>query len=277
MTESKDILFISHPESGLRMYYRKFGSGPRHILAFHGFGRDSRQFAVLEEFIGSTYTIISFDLFFHGHGTFEDPSPEQVEKGLYPQDLYLLMEELFKKEHINRFSVAGFSIGARFALTLVHLFPEKAEEVFLFAPDGLEERYLYRFATRHFFGKYLFRMTLRDPSMLRRLLTNLRKWNILDPGAIYFIRYYLDDPEHRKRLYNTWMFLRYIYVAPAKVQHIINSRRIKLRLFMGKYDRVIRLKGGKNFISKIKEGELVIADTGHSLMSRQVLKTFNLS
>lgn len=269
--------FVEHPERGIRMHYHRLGSGSDILLAFHGFGRDARQFGHMAELVGKQYTILSFDLFFHGHSSFEKLSPEQIEKGLSKTDLHLLIETLCRQERIDRFSLAGFSIGARFALCLTELFPEKVQNIFLFAPDGLEEHYLHRFATTHLLGKYLFRKTMHNPQFLNRVLDRLKKLKVLDGRSAGFVRYYLDDPDLRMRLYNTWIFLRYIKAVPSVVQRIINSRQIKLRIFMGRYDRIIRLQGGQRFIRNIKNGELVIADTGHSLMSRHILRTFDLS
>ena len=49
-----------------RWVARKFGKGDDVLLAFHGYGQDSSWFEHLEELLGDKYTILAFDLAFHG-------------------------------------------------------------------------------------------------------------------------------------------------------------------------------------------------------------------
>ena len=49
----------------VNLHYYKFGSGPKAMLCFHGYGMHGKQFKLLESSLGHAYTFYGFDLFFH--------------------------------------------------------------------------------------------------------------------------------------------------------------------------------------------------------------------
>ena len=67
--------------SFVKLHYYKFGSGPRHMLCFHGFGMHGKQFKLLTAQLGERYTFWGFDLFFHKETQLKDQSLATVKKG----------------------------------------------------------------------------------------------------------------------------------------------------------------------------------------------------
>ncbi|MGZ8551956.1 MAG: alpha/beta fold hydrolase, partial [Chitinophagaceae bacterium] len=46
--------------------YYFFGTGPRQVVCFHGYGEDATLYAFLEKYAGNQFTFYSIDLPFHG-------------------------------------------------------------------------------------------------------------------------------------------------------------------------------------------------------------------
>ena len=55
--------YFEHPLGKLHHY--KFGQGNKAMLCFHGYSMHGKQFNLLEEHLGESYTFYGFDLFFH--------------------------------------------------------------------------------------------------------------------------------------------------------------------------------------------------------------------
>ena len=116
--------------------YRKLGAGPAILVAFHGFGQSSGVFRPLERLLTSQFTIFAIDLFFHGHSEY---NKNQL---LTKPNWYRLMDAFLRAQGITRFSLMGFSLGGRFALTTVEAFAERIDQLFLMAPDGITQNCL---------------------------------------------------------------------------------------------------------------------------------------
>jgi hypothetical protein len=71
----------------VKLHYYKFGSGPQHMLCFHGFGMHGKQFKLLDTHLGHQYTFWGFDLFFHKETRLKDQSLATVKKGCKKQSL----------------------------------------------------------------------------------------------------------------------------------------------------------------------------------------------
>ena len=87
--------FISH--NGFNWEYEKFGSGKEILLAFHGFGNHSSDFRILERSLGKKYTIISFNLPYHGASYIDE---SRADKTISKEDLKKLF--LFCIEHSSK-------------------------------------------------------------------------------------------------------------------------------------------------------------------------------
>src|ERR1700748_1489341 len=99
----------------VNLHYYKYGSGPKVMLCFHGYGMHGKQFKLLEGSLGSTYTFYGFDLFFHKETKLKDQGLEKIKQGITKKALADLIREFCEALGINRFSVIGYSMGTHYA------------------------------------------------------------------------------------------------------------------------------------------------------------------
>lgn len=101
-------------------YYR-FGSGPKAVVCFHGYGEEAAAFNFLEKYASNQYTFISIDLPFHGKTEWKDGI------NFLPKDLLQIIERIleqnkpptsnFQPQNPNpKLSILGFSLGGRMGI-----------------------------------------------------------------------------------------------------------------------------------------------------------------
>src|SRR5579872_89389 len=170
---SQDSQYISI--AGQQLHYLEWGSGGHLLLAFHGYGNDARIFSPFRQYLEGTYTILSFDLPYHGASKW----PEDIL--LRKTSLLSLIETLMKKYKVSKVSLLGYSMGGRVCMSVVEHMPECIDTVGLIATDGLVVNRLYYFCTRTLIGKKIFRSMLQHPGRYVRLIDSLKKYRLLDP------------------------------------------------------------------------------------------------
>ena len=246
-----------------RIQYSCRGTGPRLLFCFHGYGESADTFSFLAG-LGRDYTLVAFDLPFHGqtdwHGgnLFYDPA-----------DLLNQMEEISSglPGRSASWTLLGYSMGGRVALHLLQLAPEKIGKLVLLAPDGLRMNPWYWLATQTRPGNHLFRFTMRHPGWLFFLLRIGNALHGVNPGIYKFTTRYIDNIKVRQNLYARWTTMRGFRPKPGLIRDIIRSRKIPVRLVYGRYDRIIRAERGQRFRKGIEEFcTLLLLPTGHHLL-----------
>lgn len=246
--------------------YQVFGSGEKHLFAFHGFGKSSDDFKVFSSSLGASYSIYSFDLFLHGKSIYNSKN-----KILKISDLINLFELFIKENNISKFSVLGYSLGGKTALSLSQHLPDKIDRIFLFAPDGIKFQYWYWFASHTFVGKATYQYIIHHPKIFHRTIAFLVKIGLLNERMEKFLLIHTENLEKRQLVYDVWMAFRDIHPSIKKIKKNIHSFKIPTRLYFGRYDQVIPPKVGEKFIKGIEDHcQLYILDTGHNLISEKV-------
>jgi pimeloyl-ACP methyl ester carboxylesterase len=245
--------------------YLQFGHGKKILLAFHGFGQDATIFYNIEAAIAPYFTIYSFNLFHHGKSCF----PE----GLSP-DAPMSMEfnkewlEAFLTEHqIESFSLLGYSLGGRVALSYLHLFPERIESLILFAPDGIKKSFWYHFATQNHRGKKLFRRMITRPDLFFRIVKYLRMMRLIPQPMEKFLHAQFGKEELRKLIFHVWNSYSRIETPIRITKRILTEQNIPTLVFTGMYDPVLNKEIGqillKGLESKVK---WISLPSGHHLL-----------
>ena len=248
------------------LHYHKFGSGPKHLLAFHGFGQDYSVFLPFEKTLGKEYTILSFDLFFHGQSQWSEKHiPIPLAKW---RELLL---EVLQKEKIHRFSMIGYSYGGKIAIATAFLLPEKVEKMYLAATDGIHYNFWFRFATGSVPTRGLFLYLCKNPGPFVKLVKAAAKMRLISKNLGRFVTVQLGVKSDRKRLYLTWVGFRKFNLNRGKVLKMFNNHRIELVMIAGKYDSVIPYKDLQSFTSKVESSQFLLINTGH----QSLLKKFN--
>jgi pimeloyl-ACP methyl ester carboxylesterase len=259
--------FIHHNNSSL--HYAKAGNGDQHLLVFHGFGQDMGVFDFFTRSLARNYTFYVFDLYFHGKSQWGNG-----EKTLQKDDWQETMRLFLRENGIERFQLAGFSLGAKFVLATLEAFPRSVDKVYLIAPDGIKTSFWYSLATYPGLLRTFFRSMIHHPERFLKLAKWLNKSGFVDAGLIRFAEYQMDSTEKRNRVYYSWVVFRHLKFDLANVAGIFNDNDIDLILILGKYDKVIRPENMERFTRKLKHYHLRILESGHSGLINQSLPFF---
>ncbi|PRY13691.1 pimeloyl-ACP methyl ester carboxylesterase [Pontibacter ummariensis] len=248
-----------------KLHYRVIGQGSRVLLAFHGYGQSSAYYQPMEQALGKDYTIYAFDLFFHGRSHLH-----KQHMPLQKELLKTFTEHFLEKKGINRFSLMGFSMGGKFALTLVECMPQRVEELFLIAPDGIKTSFWYNIATYPGWLQQLFKRTVLKPELFFKLLRLLDRYNMVHRSLLRFAHNQMDSTPKRLRVYRSWVGFRQLNFDIRHIVRLLNKQKVPVTMFLGQYDQVISPKRVGVFVDALDKGELVILKAGHSHLLQEV-------
>ena len=119
-----------------RIHYTKFGTGPKLLIVFHGFGDKSELFLRLKEGLEQTYTVVAIDAPFHG-------DTEWNKSIFYPRDIKRIVNQFRQELGFDRFSVMAHSMGGLFVMGIFKYIAPFVDELFLLAPAGLQKSVIY--------------------------------------------------------------------------------------------------------------------------------------
>ncbi|QNF33862.1 alpha/beta hydrolase [Adhaeribacter swui] len=255
-------MFVQEGRS--RLHYKIYGRGEQVVLAFHGYGQDHSHFYNLAGVLPHV-KIIAFDLFFHGQSVLH-----KKDMSLQKEFLAKLIQKFLDEHQIKRFSLMAFSMGGKFALTLLEAFPEKINQVLLVAPDGISTSFWYSVATYPGWLQGLFKRTVVRPARFFKFINWLDNKRLIDPGLIKFAAWQMNSTQKRLRVYKSWVGFRTLTFDIRKIVNLLNNQNIKFTLFLGEYDQVISGKRLQVFARAVKNCELIILKTGHTFLLHEV-------
>lgn len=246
------------------VHYRQFGEGEKLLFCFHGYGRESDTFYILERRLGKLFTIIAIDVPFHGRTEWRD---EIVLKPKYLRQFLLQIRRDLNKEK-TKFSLLGFSMGGRIALHLTQLMPDLVERLILLAPDGLNFNLGRWIASDTWVGNKFLDYTIHNTKWVSWLLHKAEKWGVIHRNLSDFLGYYLDNEEHRINFYHRYISMQKFRPSLQKLKRLIKKYRIPVKMMFGRYDQVVPFAGGEKFREGIEEfASVKIVDAGHHLLS----------
>lgn len=245
-------------------YYR-FGSGPKTVVCFHGYGEEATAYEFLGKYGGTQFTFYSIDLPFHGKTEWKDGLKFTI------NDLKQIVEKILEQEDFNpqlfKFSLFGFSLGGRIALSLYQSIPDQIEKLILLAPDGLKVNFWYWLATQTWLGNRFFKLTMYKPGWFFGFLKLLNKLNLVNTSIFKFVNYYIGDAEVRRLLYFRWTTLRKVKPIVSQIKKNIEKYNTQVRLVYGKHDRIILSSVGEKFRKGIEEHcNLSVIRAGHQVL-----------
>ncbi len=225
-------------------YYKKHGNGIKKLIFFHGFGEDRSSFdkmilGICNEKLN--ITCYNIDLYYHGKTTREN-------RPLLPEQWKRSFKSFLEAENIKSYSVIGFSLGGRFALSTASLFPESTDSVFLIAPDGIFQSPWYRLANT-LLGNMFFKYLMEHPLGFDWLINVLRKTGVVSKPLHRFVETTLKTTEQRKRVYQTWTYFHPLQISPKAITTHFNRYDIPIHVILGDRDKIIP---PKKILSKIK-------------------------
>ncbi len=257
------------------MHYYQFGSGPKSMFCFHGYGMHGRQFKILEESMGDQYTFYGFDLFFHKETRLKDQSVAAVKKGITKSQLANLFRDFCDHTGVGRFSILAYSMGSHYATTIVEEIPERIEELFIAAPSSLKPGRILTFLSANRLGnKMLERMALSDKGMTG-LLSALKKAKIIDQKAYDILFREISSPELRFSFYACASYMRFLKLDPDKFVAMLNEHQIRSVFIFGERDRSYPPSIGRLLIPKINLARQIVIDENHDMINRNFAKVLS--
>lgn len=255
------------------IHYRRFGAGPECLLCFHGYGEQASAFDFLENQIGSQYTVYAIDLPFHGKTEWKEGLD------ISKSDLLALADACMGDPN-RRFSLMGFSLGGRIALSVFEAAPQRVAKMVLLAPDGLKVNFWYWLATQTWLGNRFFALTMKKPGWFMGMLKLLNRMQLINASIFKFVDYYIGNEEVREQLYTRWTAFRRIKSGRKNLRRLIQQYRIPVHLVYGKHDRIILPTGARKLQKGMEEYcSLDIIASGHQVLhskhARDILKSLN--
>jgi len=239
------------------LHYAKYGNGHEILLIFHGFGQSHEIATSFAIQLMDSHTIYSFDLPHHGK------SDWQESKSILTK---LEMKEIFTdwiiQKNINKFSVLGYSMGGKIAITLAEMFPKQVSHLVLVAPDGLYKSYWYQVATSWPID-VLFRRTIDNPNFYFRFTKQLRKTSLIPDKLIQFAESQMATRKLRAMVYYNWYNFQKLFIDRTLIKNNINSMKLRARLVVGINDSIIK----PSLVIPIVEDlgfQIVRLDAGHA-------------
>ncbi len=236
---------------------RVLGNGTINLIAFHGFGQDGNAFLPVA-IQNPKYTIYSFDLPFHGETLIRKPS-----RSLRSQEVIELIQKLIDQFAIDRFSLMGFSIGAKFLFPILEEFYSQIEHVWLLAPDGIKLNFWYRAATGTRLMRYLFRTALHNYKFMNGLGNLTLSLKIMEKSTILFAIKSINTSEKRKQVYYVWTYLWKLKLNSAAVSNKLNETKAPVYFILGERDKIIPKSMVMPLIKKLNNSKVVTLACGH--------------
>ncbi|WP_296622938.1 alpha/beta hydrolase [Marivirga sp.] len=247
--------------------YSIAGNGNTPILAFHGFGQFKEIYNPFSDLLGDKYTVYAFDIYFHGESEWKDRS-----KALEKQDWEEILKIFLQKHQIDEFAVCGYSMGGKFALASLELFPRKIKEFLLIAPDGIKTSFWYSLATYPNSFRRFFRAMIVKPKYFYHILNFTKKIGLVDKSLLKFANTQMNTREKRRRVYLTWVVFRHLKFDLKLIAFLINQNKIPTMMFTGKYDKIITAENMMDLLKHVKEYEHVILEAGHNTLIADTAK-----
>lgn len=223
------------------------------MLMFHGYGQDGMLFSNLPDSYLKDYTCLAIDLFGHGGSSFFH------KEKISPEDLKLMFVKLLEEEHVDRFSVFGFSLGGRVAINATYVLKDRIDELVLLAPDGVVDSFVFKAATSDSILKSMFKRMVFFPGVYQTIIQLVKQIKLVDASSIDFVERVMSTRSRRYRLYRVWnMHAGLIY----SLKDLTDFGFGNVKLYLAKKDKFVDSSKVMLLCDKIKMPYRLIR-TGH--------------
>ncbi len=247
--------------------YLRTGTGSEILFLFHGYGQDHTVFSPFFQSLPAKYTFYAFDLFFHGSSIWPwDDTP--LSKKYWEE----ILNQFIRENKIEKFSVLGFSLGAKFALASFESFSTRVDKILLLAPDGIKTNAWYRLATYPVMVRALFKSMIVKPGRFMAIVKLARAVNLIDKGVLRFAQSQMESEAGRKRVYYSWVVFRHLKFNSNALVNLMNAHAVQVIILVGLYDKIITAANLNGFVSKLTLGKMRILSVGHNGLIKESVK-----
>ncbi len=249
----------------MNLHYQKIGKSDKILLAFHGMGQDFSCFQKFAQTFENQYTTYLFDLPFHGESQVDEPI---ITKEIWKEYLEIFLQE----NQIKNFSIIAFSMGGRFALATLEAFSDSIENALLLAPDGITEDPFYYGATRFNLTRNIFKKVLKNNHKFHGFAGFLSRIGIVHESVLKFAKMMVDTPQKQEQLYKSWIGFRTLSFDLKKLVQLINNQQINVKIFMGKYDKLLPIHNVYPITKLLKNLELITLESTHGRLVEKTIE-----
>ena len=248
------------------LHYQKIGTGPKLMLALHGFGKESTYFKSFASILGNSYTIYALDLPFHGLTSWKGETFSQT-------DVAEWVTSILVSEGQLKCTLLGHSLGGRIWLACLPKLKSKIESLFLLAPDGVSTKGMSLPDLIPFWCRKSVAKTLQEPAWLLKLASWLYQSRLLSSFAYKYLKYHFRTTERQQSLLQTWISLSHFRINLSRIaKSLTGSQELNLIAFIGKEDPLIKVDHFKAKAGALPQVEVKIISGGHQLISEKATK-----
>jgi pimeloyl-ACP methyl ester carboxylesterase len=240
-----------------------FGSGPELLIALHGFSDRARMFAVLEPALSEHYTVVAVDWPFHGQ-------TEWNEKTFSKKDLLDILYRIAAENGRDRFSLMGFSFGARLAQAMLPELAGKLNKLYLLSPDGVKTKGMSAASQTPMWVRQLLFILLQKPGWFIGLLNIGRKIGVTPPLIHHFLTNNLNRPERFRRTFGCWLALDSFYLRRHTIQRTLKDSQLPTDVYIGLHDPMLTQKTLKKLFEGLPNVRIFWLKEGHRLIGEQL-------
>lgn len=212
--------------------YGRFGSGNATCFCFHGYSNDSSIFEILDCNLFSSYTFIAIDLPYHG-----DTKWSRIL--LTPKILNDIILLIIQKEELPKtFSLLGFSLGGRVAMSAFLFAPQLVEKMILLAPDGLYRGFWYKAALQTKLGNKLMAYFLNRTEKAIRGLRLCKRIGLINNRVFLNAQGFVSSKRESTLLYARWISMRKLHPNLKILGEKIKEYRLPVKMVFGKADHI---------------------------------------
>ncbi len=249
--------FFEHPSG--RIHTLRFGEGPKLLIALHGFGDRARMFAVLEEALGTNYTVVAMDWPFHGQ-------TEWSKETFTKEDLLVVIRQILEKEGKTRFCLMGFSFGARLSQAMLPELAGQLDKLYLFSPDGVKTKGMTMAVhTPMWVRRFLFNI-LKKPDWFINLVQAGRKIGLVPPLIQHFLANNLNRPERLQRTFGCWFALDSFYLPRRQIRDVLEKTGLPTDVYIGLHDRFLHQEVLKKLYEGLPNVRVSWLEEGHRIV-----------
>lgn len=149
-----------------------------------------------------------------------------------------MFEQFLNAQQIDRFSVLGFSLGARFAICSSIELADRCDHLILVAPDAIYKTPWFKAATS--FGlRWIFKYFMFHPNQMDQFIRFAVKTGIVSKYMADFVEKELGKAENRKRVYISWNHFKPLGYIKSELRKAFAKAPYKRTIILGTKDIVI--------------------------------------
>jgi pimeloyl-ACP methyl ester carboxylesterase len=235
------------------------GSPKPMLLLFHGFGQQERQLFALANQLEENYCCYCFTLPYHGKGS--------RWKGNQPISNALLAnwyKAFLQSINCTKASLFGFSIGARFALSIVLEAPQQVTALYLAAPDGIAFQPVYALATGTMAGRWLFKYLVFKPKLLFGVIQLAHSLKLANLTLLRFVYNQMNSRPKRWMVYQAWLQFRHLNANTSVLAVTCQNYSIPIYVALSKGDKIIEKHKLIPLLNKLNLAKLLLLDCSHN-------------